>query len=111
VNPSGGSDERPDTVVLTLSGDVDFFTEDTFRQQAEALLADPAPQRLIVDLSAVTLIDSSGLSLLVDLLRLCRELDLAMSLRDVPPQVGQLLKVTGLDQVLPPDSNPTGAMR
>jgi anti-anti-sigma factor len=45
--------------------------------------------------------DSSGLSLLVDLLRLCRDMELPMTLRAVPERVVQLLDLTGLDQVIP----------
>jgi anti-sigma B factor antagonist len=94
------SPETPSTAVLTLRGDVDFFTEDVFRAEAEQLLADDAVQRFVVDLEHVEMLDSSGISLLVDLLRLCREMDLPMTLRAVPERVQQLLDLTGLDQVL-----------
>ena len=86
--------------VLTLTGDIDFFTEDEFRAKAELLLDDPAVDRLVVDLTDVGVIDSSGLSLLVDLLRLCRDMDLPMSLRGVPDRIRHLLDLTGLDKVI-----------
>lgn len=97
------TETSPDTgrpAVLTLSGDIDFFTEDEFREQAERLLETPGIDRLVVDLTDVGVMDSSGLSLLVDLLRLCRDLDLPMTLRGVPDRVVQLLDLTGLDQVI-----------
>lgn len=87
--------------VLRLSGDIDFFTEDEFRAEAERLLDDSEIDRLVVDLGDVDVMDSSGLSLLVDLLRLCRDLELPMTLRAVPERVVQLLDLTGLDQVIP----------
>jgi anti-anti-sigma factor len=93
-----GSPGRP--AVLNLTGDIDFFTEDEFRAAAERLLDDPAADRLIVDLTDVGVIDSSGLSLLVDLLRLCRDMDLPMSLRGVPDRIRHLLDLTGLDKVI-----------
>jgi anti-anti-sigma factor len=86
--------------VLRLTGDIDFFTEDEFRAEAEKLLDDPDTDRLIVDLSEIGLMDSSGLSLLVDLLRLCRDMELPMTLRGVPDHIVQLLDLTGLDQVI-----------
>jgi anti-anti-sigma factor len=86
--------------VLRLTGDIDFFTEDEFRAEAEKLLDDPDTDRLIVDLSDIGLMDSSGLSLLVDLLRLCRDMELPMTLRGVPDRIVQLLDLTGLDQVI-----------
>ena len=91
-------------VVLRLTGDVDFFSEDGFRAEAERLLATDGIERLVVDLSDVEVLDSSGLSLLIDLLKLCRELDLPMSLRGVPTRVRQLLDMTGLDGVLTDDA-------
>jgi anti-anti-sigma factor len=86
--------------VLRLAGDIDFFTEDEFRAEAEKLLDAPDVDRLVVDLTDVGVMDSSGLSLLVDLLRLCRDLDLPMTLRGVPERIVQLLDLTGLDQVI-----------
>lgn len=86
--------------VLSLTGDIDFFTEDEFRQKAEQLLADPEVDRLVVDFSAVDLVDSSGLGLLVDLLRLCRDMELPMTLRTVPDRVRRLLDLTGLDRLI-----------
>jgi anti-anti-sigma factor len=86
--------------VLRLHGEIDFFTEDEFRAEAERLLDTEGITALVVDLGQVTVMDSSGLSLLVDLLRLCRDIDLPMSLRDVPDRIVQLLDMTGLDQVI-----------
>jgi anti-sigma B factor antagonist len=87
-----------------LYGDLDFFSEDTFRAEAERLLAGDL-EEFIVDLGAVNMVDSSGLSLLVDLLRLCREMGLPMLLRDVPEKVQQVLDLTGLDQVMAVDES------
>jgi anti-sigma B factor antagonist len=100
-SPTAHTEQRQGKpAVLTLAGDIDFFTEDEFRARAETLLAEPGVDRLIVDLSAVGVMDSSGLSLLVDLLRLCRDMDLPMALHGVPDRVLQLLDLTGLDQVI-----------
>lgn len=87
-------------VVLTLSGEIDFFSEDAYRARAEKLLDEPGAERLIVDLDEVVLIDSSGIGLLVDLLRVCRDQDLPMSLRNVPAHVSRMLDLTGLDTVI-----------
>lgn len=105
---SAASDATSRAAVLNLHGDVDFFTEDSFRAEAEALLANDGVDRFVVDLADVGMVDSSGLSLLVDLLRLCREMGLPMSLRDVPDRVQQLLDLTGLDQVIPAERSADG---
>jgi anti-anti-sigma factor len=99
TTPEAGAEARH-PAVLRLVGDIDFFTEDEFRAEAERLLGEPDIDRLVVDLGEVGVMDSSGLSLLVDLLRLCRDTDLPMTLRGVPDRVVQLLDLTGLDQVI-----------
>ena len=87
------------TAVLHLHGAVDFVSEDGFRAQAEQLLRDDVSV-LLVDLGEVSFVDSSGLGLLVDLLRLCRDTDVTMRLRRVPESVRRLLDTTGLQDLI-----------
>lgn len=93
-----GHDPHP--AVLRMRGDIDFFTEDDFRAEAERLLEGEAITGLVVDLGEVATMDSSGLGLLVDLLRLCQEIGLSMTLREVPDQLRQLLDLTELGQLI-----------
>jgi anti-sigma B factor antagonist len=86
-------------VVLRLSGDVDALTQSEYRRRADDILTSSAPSRLVVDMSEVATIDSSGLGLLVHLQSLTRENDVAMVLTHVPPRADALLKRTGLDRV------------
>jgi anti-anti-sigma factor len=95
---------RDHMAVLCLRGDVDFFSEDGFRAEAEQLLTEDLDE-FVVDLTDVETVDSSGLSLLIDLLRLCREMGLPMLLRGVPDRVQALFAITGLDQVLAADES------
>jgi anti-anti-sigma factor len=52
--------ERDGFVVLVLGGDLDLLARDRFEAAVEALRPLPAP--LLVDLSAVDFVDSSGLN-------------------------------------------------
>jgi anti-anti-sigma factor len=101
VNASGGVEE---SAILSLSGEVDALTQAQFRQLADEILASSAPARLIVDMSGVTTIDSSGLGLLVHLQSVTRENDVTMVLAHVPPRADALLKRTGLDRVFQIDN-------
>jgi anti-anti-sigma factor len=97
MTASGGTQRQ---VVLTLSGDVDALTQATYRHRAERLLAESSdPERLVIDMTDVVTIDSSGLGLLVHLQSLTREKGVDMVLMHVPPRAGALLKRTGLDRV------------
>jgi anti-sigma B factor antagonist len=56
--------ERPaSTRVIEVSGDIDLYTAPELRATLRAAL-DAAPERLIVDLSAVSFIDSTGLAVM-----------------------------------------------
>jgi len=96
MTATGGTQRQ---VVLTLTGDVDALTQAGYRQRAEQLLVDDTAERLVVDMSDVVTIDSSGLGLLVHLQSRTRDKGIAMVLTHVPPRAGALLKRTGLDRV------------
>jgi anti-anti-sigma factor len=98
---SGGADQP---AVLRLSGDVDALTQSEYRRIADEILATKSTDRLIVDMSDVATIDSSGLGLLVHLQAMTRENDVRMVLTHVPPRAGALLKRTGLDRVFDIDA-------
>lgn len=86
-------------VVLRLAGDVDALTQAEYRRVAEQLLAGSPTGDLVVDMSAVESIDSSGLGLLVHLQSLTRDNAVSMVLTHVPPRADALLKRTGLNRV------------
>jgi anti-sigma B factor antagonist len=58
--------QRDDMTVVSLEGELDIYTVAGFRSELDRL--DPADARIVIDLSEVTLLDSSGLGALVSLL-------------------------------------------
>ncbi len=101
MTAAGGASQP---VVLRLVGDIDALTQSDYRRAADEMLAGADTDRLIVDMSELETIDSSGLGLLVHLQSLTRENDVAMVLTNVPPRAGALLKRTGLDRVFQIDA-------
>jgi anti-sigma B factor antagonist len=63
--PVNGVQERDGAVVVELAGELDLYNAHTVR---DALLgqAEKKPERLVVDLSRVTFIDSTGLGVLIE---------------------------------------------
>ena len=63
--PVSGIAERDGAVVVELAGELDLYNAHAVR---DALLgeAEKRPQRLVVDLSRVTFIDSTGLGVLIE---------------------------------------------
>jgi anti-anti-sigma factor len=90
----------PGCAVLRLIGEIDAATLLRFRGEADELLLDDSVRELVVDLSETTLLDSSGIGLLVHLKMLTCDNAIGLVLRAVPPRVRSLLALTELDRVL-----------
>jgi len=90
-----------DAYVVTLRGEIDAFDAPTLRLDLRRLIEDEGASTLIVDLAAVTFLDSSALGALVGALRRLRECD--GRLRIVQPRAvaaARIFELTGLDTVL-----------
>lgn len=86
---------------VELSGAVDLETSPSLRAELVDLINTAgAGTQLRLDLSAVTLLDSSGLSVLIAAHRLALGRDVRLELAEVPEHVQRTLSVTGLDEVL-----------
>jgi anti-anti-sigma factor len=94
------SSADPGYAVLRLVGEIDAATQPGFRGEADLLLLDDTVHELVVDLSETTLLDWSGLGLLVHLKMLACENAIGLVLRAVPPKVRSLLALSELDRVL-----------
>jgi anti-anti-sigma factor len=94
------TETRTGCAVLRLVGEVDAATLLRFRGEADELLLDDAVGELVVDLSETTLLDSSGIGLLVHLKMLTCDNAIGLVLRAVPPRIRSLLALTQLDRVL-----------
>jgi anti-sigma B factor antagonist len=64
------TEDRDNLTLVTLGGELDIYTVPNFRQDIERY--DPADTQMVVDLTEVTLLDSSGLGALVSLLNRAR---------------------------------------
>ena len=93
---------RPDgrKVTLVLAGELDLGTADTLRVCLQQL--DEGYDELVVDLSGLSFLDSTGLGLLVATRHAIaeREQPGTMVLRNPEGNVRRVLEVSGVDQVL-----------
>ncbi|MFC4854264.1 STAS domain-containing protein [Actinophytocola glycyrrhizae] len=86
---------------VRLAGTVDVQTAPALRAELTELInAAIQGTELRVDLGAVSLVDSSGLSALVGAHRLAEAKDTRLLLTDLPRHVARMLNITGLDELL-----------
>lgn len=91
--------QHPYAAVVALSGELDAHTATQLRTLlAEQLLAGPG--NLILDLSALSFIDSAGLATLIAADKGTRRAGMKLVLAASAPSVRKVLKITGVDGVL-----------
>jgi anti-anti-sigma factor len=87
-----------DAVLLVASGELDVAAQDEFTASAEALL--PLMADVIVDLSDVSFMDSSGLHALLHLRVSAVAAGGSLVVRSPSPQVQRLLELTRTEEML-----------
>jgi anti-sigma B factor antagonist len=93
-------DQQPDRTVLRVTGDLDLETSPHLLAGAEPHLADGG-KNLVVDLSRLEFIDSSGLSALIRINQRVTASGRQLVIISPAPRVAKAFEITGLDQVLP----------
>jgi len=94
--PVAGILERDGAVVVQLAGELDLYNAHAVRDE---LMADAArsPERIVVDLSSVTFIDSTGLGVLIEA-RTALENRRAFLLASPGLETRRALEISGLDR-------------
>lgn len=89
---------NPEPGVLALNGEIDLHAAPRVRELLEPILARKAP-RVIVDLGAVSYIDSSGLALFIEALQRIQAYGGKLALCGLGPSVKTIFEIARLDQV------------
>jgi anti-sigma B factor antagonist len=92
--------ELGEWTVVAVSGELDLYTAPALREEIQGL-SDRGVTHVVIDLSTVGFVDSSGLGAIVACLKRLRERDGALEL--VAPEsspINRLLSLTGLDHAI-----------
>ncbi len=101
--------EQDGRSIVTAAGELDAHAAPVLEAQTGPLSRQPGG-RLIIDLSAVDFIDSTGLGVLVAALKHSREADGTLDVVVATPRVLKVLGLTGLDVVIPLHSSLADAL-
>jgi anti-sigma B factor antagonist len=94
------------TVVVRANGELDLTTGPELESCVNRVLDDGPPERVVLDLSQVAFLDSSGVSALIGAWRLCRKYGSYFRVGNTSPFVARVLDVTGLADVLTLEPSP-----
>jgi anti-sigma B factor antagonist len=91
--------DSPSVAVVAVAGEVDLCTAPDLRQAIQDALSDE-PQRIRVDLSEVTLLDSTGVFVLVDMYKRAKALGVVLTVENPQQLVRRVLSICGLLETL-----------
>ena len=90
-------ESRAECVVMWLRGRIDIESSSKWRDQLLALLRiDFPPETVVIDLSAIDYMDTSGLATLLEVLKIATVRGMAMRLQGVQGRLLHLLQATGI---------------
>ncbi len=92
--------EEGGRVVVVAIGEVDVFTAPALDAELSRLTHDGRTS-IVVDLSRVDFLDSTGLSVLVKALSRVREAEGSLDVVVTVERVAKVFRLTGLDQLIP----------
>ena len=95
-SPIAGVDDHDGVVVVHLTGELDLYNAHAVRDELFAVAA-RGPERVVVDLSTVTFIDSTGLGVLIEArTRLANHRAFLLAAPGL--ETRRALEISGLDQ-------------
>jgi anti-anti-sigma factor len=92
-------EERPEGIVLFLSGEADRATAPALWSNLNAILEDGL--NVIVDLSGITQIDSVGMKILLDIQKLFLERGQSLILAQPAAAVRNVMEIAGCEPAIP----------
>ena len=93
-------DEEKSRVKIVLCGEIDHHSAVSLRHEIDDMLMLTRPQSLILDLSCVDFMDSSGLGLIMGRYSLMEKRGGSMVIRNPSPRVKKILSLAGLERVI-----------
>lgn len=88
-----------EAALIAVSGELDLSTSTELSDAAVSALSETGVNRLVVDLSGLRFIDSSGINALIELRNESRRANVALCLARPSPRVTEVLRLTAVDDL------------
>lgn len=86
--------------VVFLSGEIDHHNAAFLRMGIDKLIHQTRPLRLVIDLSSIRFMDSSGLGLIMGRLALMKNLGGELILRDPSESILRICRLAGMERIV-----------
>ena len=85
---------------VKLAGEIDHHNAVSVRSDIDGLIFEIRPQKVILDLSEISFMDSSGLGLIMGRYSLIKDLGGTLTLRAPTPAVMKILTLAGMERMI-----------
>lgn len=88
------------TLVIHLKGDLDHHSAESLRQEMDRLLCDLSVHRVVLDLSGLGFMDSSGIGLIIGRYKILKRRGGQMAIHSGNRRVDRILQLSGLYEII-----------
>ncbi|MDR0920718.1 MAG: anti-sigma factor antagonist [Oscillospiraceae bacterium] len=87
------------TMLVNLEGEIDHHITSKIRIEIDDAVREIKPQKLILDFSTITFMDSSGIGLVAGRFKTMRELGGSVELIGVSKHIAKVMSLSGIDKL------------
>lgn len=87
-------------LTLKIIGDIDHHSASCVRERADSLIFEKKPALILLDLSTVEFMDSSGLGLILGRYTIAQDLGAEFRILRPAPSVSKILELAGIERLM-----------
>ena len=95
-----GYETKEGTLIVKVGGEIDHHSAVRVRTEVDARILSERPMRVMLELSAVDFMDSSGLGLIMGRLALVKRYGGTLAVLDPSPAVLKIIKLAGMERMV-----------
>ena len=88
------------TLTVKILGDIDHHNARAVREEADKIILGRKPRLILLDLSAVEFMDSSGIAVAINALRSMTSIQGRLELTGLNPQPLKVFRASGIDKLI-----------
>lgn len=92
--------EQKEGLIIELSGEIDHHSAVWVRTEIDEMIAEVRPERVLMDLSGIDFMDSSGIGLIMGRHARAKAVGGVLYLRNPNERVLRIFKLAGLDKIV-----------
>lgn len=86
--------------VAVLTGDIDHHSTRKLRSELDNFVITMQPDILIIDLTGISFMDSSGIGLIIGRYKLLKELGGRLEVKSPQPYIRRVLRLSGIERIV-----------